>query len=139
MRKEEFKPIRSARMFDFLLGWIMGKLLDFLIKKAISRLDLKGGTHIRRYIFVMFAVDVLMITVRLLEYIPDEPHVSEYREQLVRFLRLHRRYHEFVGTEICCVCVNISYLKPHFQKYVSELDLYPPFSFAKRMPSHKKS
>jgi len=77
----------------------------------------------------MFGVDLLMIIFNLLLYVPKEDRISDYSNDLRRFLRLHKRYHQLSGNEICCICLNINLVKAHFQNYVSDPKLYPPSSF----------
>jgi hypothetical protein len=127
------KRIRMASWQDeaiqILIQWIGRKILDFLWEKSKAKLKLEGRTRIRHRILVMFGVDILMIMFNLLLYIPRKEGVSEYQDLLRTFLRLHVRYHQLVGNQLCCVCVNIGLFKPYFKHYVSERKLYPPFNF----------
>lgn len=89
----------------------------------------EGKTRIRNRIFVMFGVDILMIMLNWFLYIPRKEDVSEYRDLMRRFLRLHQRYHRLAGNQLCCVCLNVFLFQLHFKNYVSEPNLYPPFDF----------
>jgi len=126
------KTIRIAswqnEIFGIMLKWIGGKILDFLWKKAKTILRLEGETRIKNRIFVMFGVDILMFLFNGLFYIPRKEDVSEYQDSVRRFLRLHRKWHQFSGKELCCVCLNIDFFKSHFANFVSEPQLYPPFN-----------
>jgi hypothetical protein len=112
-----------------MMQWIGNRILDFLLKEVKTRLKFEGQIHFRHRIFVMFGVDIMMTMFNMLLYIPSEQSATEYEELLTRFLRLHRRYHQLSGNQTCCICLNVALFEPHFEKYVSEAKLYPPFSF----------
>jgi hypothetical protein len=127
------KTVRIASWQDIfitiLAGWIGKRILDFMWEKSKAKLKFEGKTRIRNRIFVMFGVDILMIMFDWLLYIPRKEDVSEYRDSLKRFLRLHERYHRLAGNQLCCVCLNVGLFQLHFKNYVSEPNLYPPFNF----------
>ena len=120
-------PLRD--IFLIFFSWVVKQFLDFVWKKAKIRLRFEGRTHIGRYLFVMFGVDLLMFMFGWILYIPEDEQVIEYQELVRRLLKLHRRYHQFVGKKPCCVCLNIIFFGEHLEKYVSDLKLYPPFTF----------
>lgn len=127
------KTIRMASWQDIvisiILTWIGKRILDFLWEKTVGKLKFEGQTRIRNRIFVMFGVDILMFLFNWHLYTPREEDVSEYRDLLRRFLRIHQRYHQLAGNQLCCVCLNVGLFQFHFRNYVSEPNLYPPFNF----------
>ena len=133
MSKIKSRLIRMVSLWDILIGsiisWFVKKLFDFFWEKGKTQLRFKGKTHIRHRIFVMFGLDFLKVMFHFLLYIPKEEYTSEYRELLTRFLRLHRRYHQLAGNELCCICCNIFTFRSHLEKYVPNSKLYPPFNF----------
>jgi hypothetical protein len=133
MSKAKSRPIRAISWHDevlrFIMQWIAKRILDFLWERTKEKLKFEGQIRFRHRIFVMFGVDFLMIMFNLLIYVPEEKHASDYQDLLRRFLRLHSRYHQLAGNEACCICLNVNLVKSHFQKYVPDPKLYPPFNF----------
>lgn len=105
------------------------KILDFLWKKARLRLRIEGKTHIGRYLFVMFGETILQFMFGWLLGAPENADISEYQESIKRFLRLHRRHHQFVGNKPCSLCYVIAYYSTPLRKFVVDPKLYPPFKF----------
>jgi len=116
-------------IFLIFFSWVVKKLLDFIWKKAKIRLKIEGRTHIGRYLFVMFGVDLLMFMFGWILYIPKDEEVIEYQESVRRLLKLHSRHHQFAGKKPCCVCLSTIFFREHLEKYVPDLELYPPFTF----------
>jgi hypothetical protein len=108
-----------------LFNVIAVRIINFLIKKIKLKLGLEGESHFRQRIFVIFGVDMLMFLLDGVAYVPRKEEEPEYISFLTRFLKLHRRYHQLAGNNICCVCLNIDLFQPHFQKYVTDKTLYP--------------
>lgn len=135
MSRDRLRPTRTISWQDeaimILVRWIGNRLFDFFWGKIKTRLKFEGKTHFRHRIFVMFGNDLLMFILGWILYVPTEENTTSYREELSRFLKLHRRYHQLGGNRNrpCCVCLNINFFKPHFERYVSEPKLYPPFNF----------
>ena len=127
------KPIRTIswqeEILKLFIQFIGRHVLEFFWGKVKTRLKFEGQNHLRHRIFVMFGVDIMMVNLNLLLYVPTKQSLTEYKEELTRFLRIHRRYHQLTGNQMCCICLNIDLFKPHFEEYVSEGKLYPPFNF----------
>jgi hypothetical protein len=101
------------------------RILNFLIKKIKLKLRLEGESHLRQRIFVIFGVDIMMFLLDGVAYVPRKEEEPEYINFLTRFLKLHRRYHQLAGNNVCCVCLNIDLFQTHFQRYVTDKTLYP--------------
>lgn len=134
MTKTESKPIRTISWIDEIIKFIifqliLRKIIDFLWKRARIKLTFEGQIHFARRLFVKFGIPILSFMFGFLAYIPEAKDAHEYSDSLKRFLRLHRRYHQFTENKTCNVCFLISITKFHFQKYVSDPKLYPPFNF----------
>ena len=134
MLKTKPRLIRMVSLSDILIGgilsWFIRKIFDFLWEKAKPRLELEGKTHIGRYLFVMFGAYLFNFMFGYMFYIPkDEEVVIEYQILVRRVLKLHRRYHQFVGNKPCSTCLLIVACKQHLDKYVSDPNQYPPFNF----------
>jgi hypothetical protein len=101
------------------------RILAFVIKRLKLKIRLEGKSHFRQRMFVIFGVDLLMFLFGSLAFVPQKGEEVEYSDFLKRFLKLHNRYHQLAGNDICCVCLNIGLVQPHFMKYVPESKLYP--------------
>lgn len=135
MSEEKSKLIRMVSfedLFLILLSWVAKKFLDFLWAKGKARIRFEGKTHFGRYLFVMFGENVLMFMFGWLLDSSKSTDSSESRELFRRFLRLHKRYHQFKGDRLCCVCYNVIFFRSFLEKYVSDSRLYPPFKFFKK-------
>lgn len=104
---------------------IFAKILDFAIKKLKPKLGLEGKSYFRQRMFVIFGVDLLMLLFDGLAHVPQGDEELEYRDLLRRFLKLHKRYHQLAGNDVCCVCLNIGLFQSHFMRYVPDSKLYP--------------
>lgn len=135
MSKVKSRPTRTFSWQDeaikILMQFIGNRILEFLWEKIKARLKFEGKNSFRHRMFVMFGNNLLMFLLGWILYVPTEENTAEYREQLSRFLKFHRRYHQLGGNrdKLCCICLNIDFFKPFFERYVSEPKLYPPFNF----------
>jgi len=111
---------RDPFQYYFELGW--KKVLDFLWEKAKVRIRLEGRTHFGRYLFVMFGDQILLFMYGWLlssfaKARSKPQYMSECQELLVRFQRLHIRYHQFIGRKPCRVCYAIILLDKYLKEY----------------------
>jgi hypothetical protein len=130
----EIKPIRSISWKDpiinFALGYIGGKILDFLWKEFRTRIRFVGKTHMGRYLFFMFGDIYLSYMVGYLigfpfktEKItkPQDMTESEFNRKLLRLVMLHKRYHDYVGKKPCSVCPVIYFYRNDLEKHIARL------------------
>ena len=122
-RKEEPKPIRMVSYEDFLLivlSWIVHKLFNFIWERGKTRLKFEGKTHFTRYLFVMFGDWLLGLMFGWLLGTPEDTKTSEFQESVERFVKVHRRYHQFVGSKPCSACYYIYWNRMLFERFVSD-------------------
>jgi hypothetical protein len=131
MSKAKSKPTRTILWEEEILKYfvllLVGKLLNFLWKRAKAKVRFEGQVHFTRRVFVMFGVPYLSFMFGSLMRISEPKDAQEYSDLLKRFLRLHVRYHQLTGRRTCNVCFLVAHYRGHFQKYVLESKLYPPF------------
>jgi len=117
---------------DILIGgiisWFIKKLLDFLWEKG-KRVRFEGKTHIGHYLFVMFGERFLLFMFGWLLGTPEGVEETEIQDLVIRIVKLHRRFHQFVGNEPCSVCDVVACYRGLLEKMVSDPELYPPFNF----------
>jgi len=113
---------------SILLSWLGKKLLDYVWEKGKIRIRLEGETHLARYLFVMFGEDALLFVFGWLIGIPYQTQDvsrpqdvtdTEFHDSLLRFLILHRRYHDYVRNRSCRVCPVILFSKNSFKNTFS--------------------
>jgi hypothetical protein len=104
-------------------AWIVRKLLDFIWERNKTRLRLEGKTHFSRYLFAMFGDELLLFLFGWLLGTPENVEMSEFQESVQRFARLHKKYHQLVGSKPCSVCYSIYWNRMLFERMVSNFEL----------------
>jgi len=129
-RKEKPREIRMAFVEDILLfalapfwSWIVHKLFDFFWERGKTRLKFEGKTHVSRYLFVKFGDVLLSFMFGWLLGTPEDTKASEFQESAKRFVKVHRRYHQFVGIKLCSACYCIYWNRMWFERFVSDPEL----------------
>jgi hypothetical protein len=124
MASAEDKPFRTLSWQDLAISivstWLGEKVLDFLLKKIRLKITLEGKSHFKRYLFVMFGNQLLMFIFGWLLGSPKDTESSEFGESVDRFLKLHRRYHQFAGRRPCSACYAIYWNRLLFEKFVPD-------------------
>ena len=126
----EPKPIRLASWEDAFIGllltWMGTKILDFLWGKVRTRVRFVGETHVGRYLFVMFGENLLFgMFGWLMGFDPKNTTESEFNDFLLRFVRLHKRYHDYIGNRPCRVCPTIAFCENAMRKHAQGSNLLP--------------